>query len=129
MTEPYLSTEITRRQMLRRAGAGFGAIGLAGALSEGGLLSTASAAKPDQLLPHFAPKARRVLFLFMNGAPSHVDTFDPKPALKEHEGENPTERSKGKGAGYMPSPFKFQPHGESGPARSRNHEPTRRAHP
>lgn len=114
MNDPYLSMEMTRREMLRRAGAGFGAIGLAGAMSEGGLLSTASAAKPDPLLPHFTPKAKRVLFLFMNGAPSHVDTFDPKPALKEHEGENPTERAKGKGAGYMPSPFKFQPYGESG---------------
>ncbi len=108
------SASINRRQWLHRAGAGFGALGLAGAMQEGGLLSSVSAAKPGQLLPHFAPKAKRVLFLFMNGAPSHVDTFDPKPALKEHEGKAPSERSKGRGAGYMPSPFKFKPHGESG---------------
>jgi hypothetical protein len=88
---------VNRREMLKRAGAGFGLVGLAGAMHEGGLLSSASAAKWDQLRPHFAPKAKRVLFLFMNGAPSHVDTFDPKPALKKHEGEEPGERPKAAG--------------------------------
>lgn len=63
---------------------------------------------------HFAPKAKRVIFLFMNGAPSHVDTFDPKPALAEHEGEQPEGKVERKKGGFMPSPFKFQPHGESG---------------
>jgi hypothetical protein len=52
----------------------------------------------------------------MNGAPSHVDTFDPKPALAEHEGEPPPEDIAGKkrAGGFMPSPFKFAPRGESG---------------
>ncbi len=52
----------------------------------------------------------------MNGAPSHVDTFDPKPALAKHEGESPAEDIAGKNraAGYMSSPFQFAPHGESG---------------
>ncbi|MGY8770981.1 MAG: DUF1501 domain-containing protein, partial [Pirellulales bacterium] len=61
---------------------------------------------------HHAAKAKRVIFLFMNGAPSHVDTFDPKPKLAEHEGEVPEGRNRA--AGYMPSPFKFAPQGESG---------------
>ncbi len=63
--------------------------------------------------PHFATKAKRVIFLFMNGAPSHVDTFDPKPKLAEFEGQQPEGMST-KGNGFMPSPFQFAPHGESG---------------
>jgi len=111
----------TRREMLKRAGTGFGMIGLAGALQSAGLLdATASAATASILggnrAPHFAPRAKRVIFLQMNGAPSHVDTFDPKPALKKHAGEQPTGKlyRANKGSGYMPSPFHFRPHGESG---------------
>ena len=65
---------------------------------------------------HHAARAKRVIFLFMNGAPSHVDTFDPKPLLAKHEGESPSDDIAGKNraAGYMPSPFRFAPHGESG---------------
>ena len=65
---------------------------------------------------HHRARAKRVIFLFMNGAPSHVDTFDPKPALAKHEGETPGEdvAKKNRAAGYMPSPFKFAAHGESG---------------
>lgn len=100
MTDPLL---LTRRDLFRRAGAGFAMLGLAGALQAGAGRT------------HFRPRARRVIFLFMNGGPSHVDTFDPKPALKTHAGEMPT----GKGErnaklGYMPSPFAFRPHGQSG---------------
>lgn len=113
-THPQLST---RRQMLTKAGGSFGLIGLAGAMQSAGLLagsdvageSADTATRP----PHFAPRAKRVIFLFMNGAPSHVDTFDPKPALAKHEGEQPAGR-RSKGTGYMPSPFRFAPHGESG---------------
>ncbi len=106
--------QLSRRSLLQRAGAGFGTIGLTGALQSAGMLGTARAANGSLDGLHHAPKAKRVLFLFMNGGPSHVDTFDPKPALLKHEGENPTERSKGRGAGYMPSPFRFAPQGESG---------------
>jgi hypothetical protein len=65
---------------------------------------------------HHPARAKRVIFLFMNGAPSHVDTFDPKPTLAKREGESPSEDIAGKNraAGYMPSPFKFAAHGESG---------------
>jgi hypothetical protein len=106
----------TRREMLQRSGAGFGMLGLAGAMHGAGLLNSAAAADADpNSRTHFAPQAKRVIFLFMNGAPSHVDTFDPKPALKEHEGEKPEGKlERSPQAGYMPSPFKFSPHGESG---------------
>jgi hypothetical protein len=102
---------LSRRSLLQAAGGGFGMLGLAGAMRDAGLLAAES--KPRQ---HFAPKAKRVISLFMNGGPSHVDTFDPKPMLGKHAGEQPSgdlER-KTKGSGYMPSPFSFAAHGESG---------------
>ncbi len=110
----------TRRELLRGTAGGFGTIGLAAALSAQGLLDDPVAASQSGTnahgLPHFAAKAKRIIFLLMNGAPSHVDTFDPKPALKAHEGEQPEGKlyRPSKGSGYMPSPFKFNAHGESG---------------
>src|SRR5213593_2670278 len=76
---------LTRRAMLQRMCAGFGLVGLAGLLGPEALLAAGPARRP-----HFAPRARRVIFLFMNGGPSHVDTFDPKPALQKHAGEKPS---------------------------------------
>src|SRR3954470_15527178 len=96
----------SRRDLLRHACAGFGMLGLAGALDAAGLLGSARAAT------HFPAKAKRVIVLFMNGGPSHVDTFDPKPALKTHEGEKPAGRDAK--LGFTPSPFAFRPHGDSG---------------
>src|SRR5260370_40544418 len=67
--------------------------------------------------PHFPGKAKRVIHLFMNGGPSHVDTFDPKPALAKNAGKPlpkgnlRTERRTG---AAFPSPFKFHKHGQSG---------------
>ncbi|WP_201750069.1 DUF1501 domain-containing protein [Tautonia marina] len=113
---------LTRRQMLGRTGAGFGLLGLAGAMETAGLLapSAAQGATATGLGGlHHPAKAKRVIFLFMNGAPSHVDTFDPKPALAKYAGEAPSadkfklERNN-KGGTFMPSPFRFRPHGESG---------------
>ncbi len=106
--------------MLRQCGMGFGALGLAQLLGQSGLLETAAAADSVNPLapkrPHFAAKAKRVIHLFMNGGPSHVDTFDPKPELtKRHGQELPfnlkTERKTG--AAYK-SPFAFSKHGQSG---------------
>ena len=104
---------LSRRDMLRRSATGFGTVGLYGALQNSQALGGVSSDGP---VLHHAPRAKRVIFLFMNGAPSHVDTFDPKPALKQHEGKSPTQDIAGKNraAGYMPSPFKFSAHGESG---------------
>src|SRR4051794_5133674 len=108
---------LTRRELLQRCGMGFGAMAL-GNLVVGA--QKASAAATDPLLPHapqFAAKAKRVIHLFMNGGPSHVDTFDPKPALKKYAGQMlpggvlPTERPTG---AAFPSPFKFRKYGKSG---------------
>lgn len=107
---------LTRREILARAGTGFGMIGLAGLMQSSRLLADVSGVKSaGPLGPHFPPKAKRVIFLFMNGGPSHVDTFDPKPVLKKHEGEKPSmENGRKVKGGYMPSPFSFEPRGESG---------------
>src|SRR5437867_3315104 len=108
MTERCQMPLMSRRDLLRRAGMGFGLLGLAGTLHAAGRLSTAPRT-------HFAPKAKRVIFLFMNGGPSHVDTFDPKPALQKHAGQKPTGKLfRAAQAGFAPSPFQFQPHGRSG---------------
>src|SRR5438093_2605942 len=113
---------LTRREFLYRCGMGMGAVSLAGLFSNLGSLGSASAAEgfispltPKQ--PHFPAKARRVIHIFANGGPSHVDTFDPKPSLDKYAGkllpmENlPTERKTG---AAFPSAFKFQKHGQSG---------------
>lgn len=107
----------TRRELLQRAGAGFGMLGLATTLHGGGLIgSLTGTPNANGRGYHFPPRAKRVIFLFMNGAPSHVDTFDPKPALKQHEGTQPSGElyRENKGTGYMASPFEFRAHGESG---------------
>ncbi|MGB7346196.1 MAG: DUF1501 domain-containing protein [Pirellulaceae bacterium] len=105
----------TRREFFRTAGAGFGTVGMLGAMSASQSLQ-ASDDHPVTNGLHHPARAKRVLFLFMNGAPSHVDTFDPKPALARHEGEKPSEKlfNANRAAGFMPSPFKFAAHGESG---------------
>jgi len=105
-TEPS-ACNLSRRGALQRLSAGFGAIGLAGMLG-----SSAFGAVKQPV----APRAKRVIFLFMNGGPSHVDTFDPKPALLRHEGQQPSGKlyRAPKTSGFMPSPFQFQKHGQSG---------------
>src|SRR4051794_12063190 len=115
---------LSRRDLLRRASAGFGLLGLAGTMQSAGLIGPLASAdetpqriaRPGKLAElHHPARAKRVIFLFMNGGPSHVDTFDPKPALAKHEGEKPSEKLKRKvKAGYVPSPFQFAPRGQSG---------------
>ena len=83
---------LTRRDALRKMGAGFGTMGLAGVLAQSHLLgsplpeinpnTSPLAPKP----PHFAPKAKHVIQLFMPGGPSQVDTFDYKPDIAKHAG-------------------------------------------
>ncbi|MEM7314157.1 MAG: DUF1501 domain-containing protein [Planctomycetota bacterium] len=109
----------TRRELLSRLGMGFGTLALhqlmpgAAQASESGLRGNPLAARK----PHFTPRAKRVIHLFMNGGPSHVDTFDPKPLLNKYAGGNipggnpKTERPTG---AVYPSPFKFYNCGESG---------------
>src|SRR4051794_22555197 len=79
----------SRRQMLRGMAGGFGMLGLAGLLGPQALAGSFGAASGTSVTPHLAPRAKRVIFLFMNGGPSHVDTFDPKPALQKYAGQQP----------------------------------------
>jgi len=97
--------------MLQRMSAGFGLAGLASLLGSAGF-----AAPGVPRIAHFPPRARRVVFLFLNGGPSHLDTFDPKPALKRYEGQQPEGElyKKSKGTGFLPSTFGFKRHGRSG---------------
>ena len=104
--------KFSRREMLTRTGMGMGMLGL----SQLAGASSATAATPQQTLPHFTPKAKQVVHLFMNGGPSHIDTFDPKPLLAKYHGKPlpsslPTERKTG---GALASPFKFKKYGNSG---------------
>src|SRR3954454_12782297 len=106
---------LTRREFLQRSGVGFGMLGLAGLLGQTrGLLA---GDEPAVRGPHFAPKAKRIIHFFLNGGPSHVDTFDPKPALTKYAGQPlPSEnlRTERKTGAAFPSPFKFQKYGQSG---------------
>jgi len=113
MNSSMASNLVDRRGWLQRASLGFGVVGLAGLCQQ--LQAADSTAQQRLLQPHFVPRAKRVILLFMNGGPSHVDTFDPKPALATHAGEKPSEKETRRAkAGYMPSPFRFLPHGSSG---------------
>lgn len=107
----------SRRQMLNQSSLGLGSLGLAALLGDGGELAAAEHEDPlSARMPHFPGKAKRVIHFFLNGGPSHVDTFDPKPALETYA-DKPlprmlrTERKTGTA---FPSPFKFRPYGDSG---------------
>jgi len=103
----------SRRQFLLRHSAGFGFLALAGMLGQTQPLAAAEQGKREQPLapksPHFPPRAKRVIFCCMQGAPSHVDTFDHKPLLTRHHGRDGLY-----GGQLLGSPWKFQPRGESG---------------
>ncbi len=89
MLIPHHELVTTRRDFLTRAGGGFGALALCSML-QGSSLGAAIAAESNPLAPkkpHFAPKAKSVIFLFMEGGPSHIDSFDPKPKLNELAGQ------------------------------------------
>ncbi|MFO0928358.1 MAG: DUF1501 domain-containing protein [Gemmataceae bacterium] len=103
----------SRRDLLRRAGMGFASVGLAALLAEEARSDTPLSPKK----PHFPAKAKRVVHLFMNGGPSQVDTFDPKPLLDKYHGKPlamSTLRTERKTAGAFRSPFTFARYGKSG---------------
>src|SRR5687768_3370088 len=126
--------QLNRREMLKTFASGFGMIGLAGllaqdsplfanptvsdpwlaALSDPARASTPLAARP----PMYPAKAKHVIFLFMSGGPSHVDTFDPKPKLVEYAGKPlPFEQPRlvrTRTTNCLPSPWKFKKHGQCG---------------
>lgn len=101
---------ISRRAMLRRCSTGFGLMALAGLMPSSG--------SPALPRPHFRPRAKNVIFCYMSGGVSHVDSFDPKPMLKKMAGQPmpvKVERTVFNNNGNIyPSPFEFSRHGESG---------------
>ena len=107
----------SRREALLRSGTGFGSLALAGLMSNE---SNAEVGKLDPLAPkqaHYPSKAKHVVHLFMNGGPSQVDTFDPKPMLDKYHGKPLPEtnlRTERKTGAAMRSPFKFKKYGQSG---------------
>ena len=107
---------LTRRQFLNRFGMGFGALSLTGLVGMGllpgpGAEASAALSPMAPRQPPFPAKAKRVLHIFASGAPSHIDTWDPKPALeKYHEKSLPNDQN---GVGFA-SPFKFTKKGKSG---------------
>src|SRR4051794_16251431 len=108
---------VSRRQMLKSSASGFGYLAFAGLAHEAAAQEAARRAPGGFLAPrepHFPARAKRVIFLCMNGGPSHVDTFDYKPALNKQSGEDTTIGRDRGGAKYFGSPFKFAQHGESG---------------
>jgi len=115
----------SRRRWLQQAGAGAGLLGLAALLQDDGQLVAAPPvnAPPNPLAvkpPHHAARARSVIWLFMNGGPSQVDTWDYKPELARRDGQDLPGFDRFTGffadavGGLMPSPFKFAQHGECG---------------
>jgi hypothetical protein len=116
----------TRREFLKRVGNGFGLLALAGLLEQEGLLAPpvhAAEAAVNPLapkLPHWPTKAKSVIWLFMNGGPSHVDTWDYKPELAKRDGQELKGFDKNTGfftdqvGPIMKSPFKFKQHGQCG---------------
>ncbi|WP_149112622.1 DUF1501 domain-containing protein [Limnoglobus roseus] len=105
----------TRRELLARTGTGLGALGLASLLAQDATAEAASPLAPK--VAHFPAKAKHVIHLFMNGGPSQVDTFDPKPALKKFHGQQPTTaglKTERKTGGLYQSPFAFKKCGKSG---------------
>jgi hypothetical protein len=105
-----------RREALKQSAVGFGSIALAGLLADQSKAAVIDplAAKP----PHFTPKAKRMIFLFMKGGPSHVDTFEQKPLLdRDHGKPFPYDKPKVQFAptgNLLKSPWKFSPHGQCG---------------
>ena len=111
---------LSRRSLLRRSALGFGSLGLYSLLQEASLLAEPTAGGPlASKQPHFAARAKRIIFLFMHGGVSHVDTFDPKPRLDSDDGKPlPIKRSltfnAKEAGGLMRSPWEFKRRGESG---------------
>ena len=118
---------MNRRQLLHRCGAGFGALALSDMIARSGLCARESAADARGTMasnplasraPHFPARAKRVIFLFMHGGPSHVDTFDYKPELIKHHGQPlPFEKPRiqfAQTGNLLRSPWKFRRYGQCG---------------
>ena len=117
---PWPTPHSSRREFLASANNGFGMLALTGLL--GTHSDAASQSNTESTTPgfHFPPRAKRVIFCFMDGGPSHVDTFDYKPALTKYQGqrigqENVSTRSQGNADRiWLGSPWRFRQRGQSG---------------
>ncbi|MCX6598466.1 MAG: DUF1501 domain-containing protein [Acidobacteria bacterium] len=110
---------LTRRALLRQTACGFGTLGLTSMVAQQAAAAASTGNPLTVRAPHFAPKAKRVIFLFMHGGPSSIDTFDPKPKLAELDGKplpfkRPLTFAEGKMGGLMKSPWNFKKYGQSG---------------
>src|SRR5262245_5429347 len=106
---------ISRRELLRSCGMGFGALALGDLLAQSARSDNPQSLNPmAPKSPHFPARAKHVIHIFLNGGPSQVDTFDPKPALEKYAGKalSRSLRTERKTGGAMPSPFKFQRYGQ-----------------
>lgn len=121
--QDFLLQEITRRTLFKQIGYGIGGVALANLFAETGIAAEGQVPNPlAAKKPHFAPKAKNVIYLFMAGAPSQVDLFDPKPTLSKFNGQPcPEELLKGERFAFirgtpklLGSPFKFEKCGQSG---------------
>src|SRR5579863_1440819 len=114
--------EITRRTFFKQVGYGIGGLALSSLLSESVFASGDQVDPLAPKRPHFAPKAKNVIYLFMAGAPSQIDLFDPKPMLVKYDRQDcPAEYLKGERFAFIKgtpkllgSPFKFEQCGQSG---------------
>ena len=117
MPNNQVENGVSRRAMLARCGMGFGALALHPLLSE---LASADSSSSNPMLPkspHFPATAKRVIHIFANGGPSHLDTFDPKPSIAKYAGQplpGETPRTERPTGALYPSPFKFSRYGKSG---------------
>src|SRR6185369_4134480 len=124
----FLDPRISRREMLRRASNGFGALALSALLGAGGVSGAMGGVSEDTRrrplepkAPHFPGRARSVIFLFMEGAVSQVDSFDYKPMLAKYHGQDPREaighleKTQFENIGkVLKSPWEFRQYGQSG---------------
>ncbi|GHC43930.1 DUF1501 domain-containing protein [Roseibacillus persicicus] len=115
----FTARPITRRELLQQGAHGIGAVALASLMNDRAF--GAQGGTGLQQLPHYPPKAKNVIFLYMDGGPSHIDTFDYKPALEKYNGRNASEvmgklePTQFDNVGtIMGSPWDFKQHGESG---------------
>ena len=110
------TASLSRRALLARLGGGLGTLGLAQLLADPQMLMAAPGTTSSRG-PHFAPRAKRVIQLFMNGGPFQADFFDPKPLLNKFAGQRPKEvdfRTENATGGLMAVPYPFQPRGQCG---------------
>lgn len=108
----------SRRDLLNRWCVGFGGLALQGLLAKQASSNDSQETVVDSKTPHFPARAKRIIFLFMHGGPSHVDLFDPKPELTKRNGDAPgfkrTRVQFAERANLLASPWKFRPTGKSG---------------